>query len=192
MGFWFLQTDLSFELGIMDDSVQCWSDLRIEYFKIWHLNSSYRARKFEIIHWINQLHFFDPQHSFRRKLWTSTYLSLDSYLPTSKCCWCREFVKVKFRNLQSLLVCSIILWKSSLLGVEWISGWRSWLESRIQGCVWNLTFTRYMRWCVFRYVRNPRIESSWLRWWRRRWWICKNVSRYTLRIPNIWRLIIAA
>ena len=53
----------------------------------------------------------------------------------SKCCWCMEFAIVKFRNLQSLLVCSIILWKSSLLRVEWISGWRSWLESRIQGCL---------------------------------------------------------
>ena len=32
--FLFLQTDLSFELGIVDDSVQCWSNLRIEYFKM--------------------------------------------------------------------------------------------------------------------------------------------------------------
>ena len=80
---------------------------------------------------------------------------------------------MKIRNLQSLLVCPIILWKSSVLSVEWISGWRSWLASRIQSCVWVLTFTRYMRWSVFRYFRNPRIESSWIRWWRRRWWISK-------------------
>ena len=131
-------------------------------------------------------------HSFRRKLWTSTYLSLESYLPTSKRWWCGEFVEMKFRNLQSLLVCPIILWKSSLTWVEWISGWRSWLASRIQSCVWCLAFTRYMRWCVIRYVRNPRIESFWIRRWRRSRWICKNVSRYTLRIPNIWRLITAA
>ena len=77
-----------------------------------------------------------------------------------------EFVTLKFRNLQSLLVCPRFLWKSALTRVEWISGWRSWLASRIQSCVWCLTFTRYMRWCVFRYVRNPRIESSWLRRWR--------------------------
>ena len=32
-------------------------------------------------------------------MWTSTYLSFESYLPTSKCCWCKEFVKMKFRNL---------------------------------------------------------------------------------------------
>ena len=44
--------------------------------------------------------------------------------------------------------------KSSLIRVEWMSGWRSWLASRIQSCVWILTFTRHMRWYVFRYVRN--------------------------------------
>ena len=40
----------SFEERIMDDSVQCRSNPRIEYFKIRHLTSSYRARRFEIIH----------------------------------------------------------------------------------------------------------------------------------------------
>ena len=37
----------------------------------------------------------DPLTSwrFRRKLLTSTCISLESYLPTSKCCWCREVVK---------------------------------------------------------------------------------------------------
>ena len=33
LGFLFLQTDLSFELGIFDDSVQCWSNFRVEYLK---------------------------------------------------------------------------------------------------------------------------------------------------------------
>ena len=148
--------------------------------------------RFEIIHWFKHLHFSDPQHSFRRKLWTSTNLSLESYLPKSKCCWVREFVKMKIRNLQSLLVCTIILWKSSLTRVEWISGWRSWLASRIESCVWCLAFTRYVRWCVFRYVANPRIEPLWVRWRRRRQWIYKKVSRYTMRVPNVWRLIVAA
>ena len=80
---------------------------------------------------------------------------------------------MKIRNLQTLLVCFIILWKSSLVRAEWISGWRSWLASRIQSCVCVLTITRYMWWWVFRYVRNPRIESSWIRWWRRHRWIYK-------------------
>ena len=121
----------------------------------------------------------------------------ESYLPISKCCWSTEFVKVKFRNMQSLLVCPKILWKSSLLWVERIFGWRSRLKSWSQDCVWNLTFTTCngsLRTCeckcVFRYVRNLRIESSWTRWRRRRSWICKNVSRYTLRIANIWRLTV--
>ena len=70
---------------------------------------------------------------------------------------------MKIRNLQSLLVCSIILWKSSLARVQWTCDWRSWLASRIQSCVWCLAFTCYMRWCV---------------------WICKNVSRYTMCVPN--------
>ena len=50
-----------------------------------------------------------PLHSFRWKLRTSTYLGLEPYLPASKGCWCRELVKVEIRNLQSLLVCPIIL-----------------------------------------------------------------------------------
>ena len=30
VSFHFLQTDLSFEAGIMDDSVQCWSNFRVK------------------------------------------------------------------------------------------------------------------------------------------------------------------
>ena len=82
--------------------------------------------------------------------------------------------------------------KSSLISVEWILVWRSWLASRLQSCHWCLTLTRYMRWYAFRYVRNLRILSSWTRWWKRRQWIYRNVSRYTMRIPNVWRLIVAA
>ena len=130
-GLLFLQTDLSFECGIMDDSVQCWSNPHIEYFKIWHSNSSYKWRRFKIIHRINHLHFFDPMHGFRGKLWTSAYLGLESYLPASKGCWCREFVEMKIRNLQSLLVCPIILWRVSSTEDDWIFGWRSRLASQI-------------------------------------------------------------
>ena len=101
-----------------------------------------------------------------------------------------EFVKMRIWNLQSLLVCPIILWKSSLTRDEWISGWRSWLASLIpSGC---LALTHHMWWCVFWHIRNPRIGLLRMRCWRRRRWICKNVSRKTMRIPNIWRLIVAA
>ena len=43
------------------------------------------------------------------QLRTRTYLGLEPYLPASKRRWCREFVEMKIRNLQSLLVCPIIL-----------------------------------------------------------------------------------
>ena len=176
----------------MDVSVQCWSNLRVEYFKIWCSNSSHWTRRFEIVHWFNHLHFFDPQHSFRRKLWTSTYLSHESYVPTRERCWRGEFVKMRIWNLQSLLVCSTILGKSSPTWDECISGWRSSLASRIQGCVWCLAFTHHVWWCVFWDIRDTWIGLFRIRCWRRRRWICKNVCRYTMRVPNTWRPIVAA
>ena len=119
-----------------------------------------------------------------------TSVLIESCLPKSECCWCGEFVKMRIRNLQSLLVCPIIIWESSLTWVEWMSGWRSWLASRIQ--IWCLAFTHHMWWCVFWRIRDPRIRLLRIRCWRRRPWICKNVSRCTMRVPNVWRLIVAA
>ena len=114
-------------------------------------------------------------------MWSSAYLCLESYLPTSERCWQREFVKMRVWNLQSLLVYPIILWESSLLRVEWISGWRSHLKSRIQDCVWNLKFTTCngsSRTCKYKCVlrKKSRIEFSWIKGRRRRSWICRNVS----------------
>ena len=88
-------------------------------------------RRHQIIHWINHLHFFDPMQTFRRKLWTSTYLSLESYLPASKRGWWREFVEMKIWNLQSLLDCPKILWRVSSTEDDWIFGWHSRLASLI-------------------------------------------------------------
>ena len=93
-------------------------------------------------------------------------------------------------NLQSLLVCSIILWKISLTRDDWISGWRSWLASLILN--WCLVFTHHMWWSVFWYIRSPWIQFLRIWCWRRRCWICKNVSRYTMCVPNTWRPIAAA
>ena len=53
----FFQTDSSFQMRIMDASVQCWSNLRIKYFKFW--NYSCKWRGYLIIHWINHLHFLE-------------------------------------------------------------------------------------------------------------------------------------
>ena len=51
LGFLFLQTDLSLELGIMDDlgSVLKQSSHRVLQ-KNWHSNSSYRTRRSQFIH----------------------------------------------------------------------------------------------------------------------------------------------
>ena len=97
---------------------------------------------FKFIHWINKLHFFDPLHRFRRKLRISTYLGLEPYLPASKGCWCKEIVKVKIRNLQSLLVCPIILWRVSSTEDDWIYGWRSRLASQISILFWSFPCLR--------------------------------------------------
>ena len=167
----------------MDDSVQCWSNPRINYFKIRHLSCSYRWRRSKIIHWINELHFFDPQHTFRNKLWTSTYVSLDSFLPTIECCWLGELVKMRIWNLQSLLVYTIFLWKSSLTWDDWISGWRSWLASLILN--WFLACSYHM-WCwVLWYIRDPCARLLRISCRRRRRWIC------TKTFPDVPRRLIS-
>ena len=130
-------------------------------------------------------------HSFRRKVWTSTYLGLEPYLPTSKRCWCREFVKMKIWNLQSLLVCSTTLWRISLARDDWIFGWRSGLASLILN--WCLILILHRRWWVnrFWYAWTPWIQFLRMRCRRGRNRICKNVSRKTMRVPNAWRPIFA-
>ena len=65
-----------------------------------------------------------------------------------------------------------------------------WLASLILN--WCLAFTHHMWWCVFWYIRAPRIRLLRTRCWRRRRSICKNVSRYTMCAPNAWRPIFAA
>ena len=199
MSFHFLQTDLFFEAGILDDFVQCWSKSRVKSTKSGPRvplieREDFRSSTDSTIS--TSLGRSTTSVGNCEQIHTSVF---ESYLVASKCCWGREFVKVKFRDLQYWLVCPIILQESSLLRVECFFGSRSRLKSRSQDCVWNMTFTtcngslrtcEYK--CVFRYVRNLRIESSWIKWRTRRSWICKNVSRYTLRIANIWRLFVPA
>ena len=179
-------------MGIMDDFVQCWSNPRIKYFKIRHWNTTSRWWRSQFIHCINQLHFFDPLHRFRRKLWTSTYLGLEPYLPASKGCWCRELVNVEIRNLQSLLVCPTILWRVSSTEDDWIFGWRSRLASQISILFWSFTFLRCRRMKRLLNCRTPLIQFLKIRSWWRCMWICKNVSRYTMCVPNAWRPFFAA
>ena len=144
------------------------------------------------VHWMNHLHFFDPMHSFRRKLWTSAYLSLESYLPISKRWWCRKFAEMKIWNLQPLLVCSIVLWRVSLTRDDRTFSWRSWLASRILKRCLVLTLHRLWWVNLFWYVRTPWMQFLRIKCWRGRNWICKNVSRKTMRVPNAGRPIPAA
>ena len=109
-------------MGIMDDFVQCRSNPWIKYFKSRHWNTTSRWRRSQIVHWINQLHFFDPLHRLRKKLWTSTYLGLEPYLPASKGCWLRELVKAEIRK--SAIVVGLPLSSlKSLLHWRWLHLW---------------------------------------------------------------------
>ena len=126
-------------------------------------------------------------HTFRRKLWTSTYLSLESYLPACKRGWCWEFVEMKIRDLQSLLVCSIIIWRISSTEDDWIFGWLSRLASLI--LILCSPFTPFH--CGWM-KRTPWSQFLRIRCWKWRIWIYKNVSRYTMCVPNAWRPLPAA
>ena len=67
----------------MDDFVQCWSNSRVEDLKVWTWKSFYRTQKFQIIHWFNHLHFFDPQHSFPYEI-VSKYIPQFGVLSSNK------------------------------------------------------------------------------------------------------------
>ena len=95
-------------------------------------------------HPLNQPFPLNPLRSFHRKLWTSTHLGLESYFPASKRNWCRELVKMEIRNLQSLLVCSMILWRVFSTEDDWIFGWRSRLASQILILCSPFTLFRWM------------------------------------------------
>ena len=157
----------------MDDFVQRWSNPRVENFKIQHWNTTSRWRRSQFIHWINQLHFYDPLHRFRRKLRTSTYLGLEPYLPASKSYWRRELVNVKIRNLQSLLVCTIIFWRVSSTEDDWFFGWRSRLASHFLILFGSFTFLHCRRMKLLLNCCLPWIQFFRIRSWWRCMWICK-------------------
>ena len=97
----------------------------------------------------------------------------------------RELVKMKIRNLQSLLVCSIILWRVSSTEDDWIFGWRSALASQILISFWSITLLRWRH--VKRFLNSflpTRVQFLRIRSWRGSLWICRNVSWYTVCIPK--------
>ena len=186
LGFSFLQTDSPSELGIMDDFVQGWSNPRIKYSKIRHWNTTSRWRRSSFIHWINQLHFFDPLHRFRQKLWTSTYLGLEPYLPASEGCWCRELVKMEIRNLQSLLGLPHNSLKS-LLHWRWLNLWLT-VQTGISDLDFVLVFSLFS--AVDMWSGSSMVVSHGFNYWA--CGFAKNVSRYTMCIANAWRPFFAA
>ena len=98
---------------------------------------------------------------------------------------------MKLRNLQSLLVCPIILWRVSSTEDDWIFGWRSRLASQISILFWSFTFLRCRR--MKRLLDcTPLIQFLRIRSWWRCMWICKNFSRHTMCVPNTWRPFLAA
>ena len=125
-------------------------------------------------------------------MWTSTFLSLESYLPASKRSWCREFVKMKIRNLQSLLVCSIILLRVSSTEDDWIFVWRSRLASQILILFLPFTFV-HCRWVNRLFCSGtPPIQFFWIRWRWWRIWIWKKTFPDILCVPNAWVAFSAA
>ena len=86
----------------------------------------------------------------------------------------------------------LFFWRISLTRDEWFFGWRSGLASLILN--WCLIIILHRRWWVnwSGFMRTPWIQFLRIRCWRRRGWICKNVSRCTMCVPNAWRPIHAA
>ena len=99
---------------------------------------------------------------------------------------------MKFRDLKSLLVDHLILWRSYLHRVECVFGWRSLQKSRSKDGVLVLLSTfsygfprASSHWDASRNIRVPRIKHSSLRCRSRSKQTSKNVSRYFLRIPCV-------
>ena len=99
---------------------------------------------------------------------------------------------MEIRNLQSLLVCSIILWRVSSTEDDWIFGWRSRLASLILILCspFTLFHCGWMKRLLDRWT--PLIQFLRMRCWWWRIWIYKNVSRKTMCVPNAWRPFSAA
>ena len=104
-----------------------------------------------------------------------------------------EFVEMKFQNLQSLLlVFSINLWRVSSTEDNRIFGWRYRLASQIPILFLPFTFLHCGRIDRLLHWRLPLIQFLRIKSWWRCMWICTNVSRYTMCVPNAWRNFFAA
>ena len=112
--------------------------------------------------------------------------SVKFYLPAIK------RVEVEIRNLQSLLVCPIFLKESPPLKMTEFFGSQSRLSSLILILFLSFTFLHcgWMERLLDRWT--PQIQFLRIKCWWWRTWICKNVSRKTMCVPNAWRPFSAA
>ena len=111
-------------VGILEDLVQSGRNPRIQHLKIrkW-VYPWIECNDLKIVHWIDHLHFFDPQHCLWGWTGTGTCWCFESYLPTWKRWRCGEFVKLKLRDRKSWLINHVILWIWSFCWKERKNSW---------------------------------------------------------------------
>ena len=122
-----------------------------------------------------------------------TYLGFESLFSHEKRWMCGEFIKMKLRDLQSLLIVHRILWYFRWR--ERNHGWRSSCKTRHWNCASNLFFTfRDRSPCtplhgdstcstLINRVKKSLIRCLW--WFENCSWIAKNVSLCPRQIPYI-------
>ena len=84
---------------------------RVQHFEVWKIFSSNWSRGFELFQIIKHLHFINPQHNIRWKIRTSYHFIFESSFPHQKRLWIREFRRIQFRHLLSLLTDHVLLRK---------------------------------------------------------------------------------
>ena len=99
-----LQTDFLLEVWVHDDLFHGRRNLRNKKLKIRESMPSNLLRRLNIVHWIDHLHFFDPQHNFRGKVTTGTYLGFETRLPTLKMSKYSEIYRNAFPRPDSSIV----------------------------------------------------------------------------------------
>ena len=92
-----------------------------------------------------------------------------------------EVVEMKIWNLQSLLVCPIILCRVSSTEDDWIFGWRSRLILILCSSL-SLVHCGWMERLLDRWTALIQFLRTTCWWWRI--WIGKNVSRFTMWCPK--------
>ena len=110
LSFLFLESDLLFEVGILDDLVQSRGNLRVQHFKILEFLAHNWSRWLQFIHWINHLHLFHLHYMASEGKWEQVVNWLLNLIFQHKNDDGEESIKLKFRYLLSLLSNNRTLW----------------------------------------------------------------------------------